>query len=208
MTFTATVSPAPDAGTVAFTDGGTAIPGCSAIAVSAGGQARCPATYAVASRHAIAAVYLGDSLYGASGGALTQVVTAIAPAIAHLRARTIHRKLRLGLTISRSGEADRNDLPARAWQDLEATLPGRGEARRKVRRAGPQGEADAGRQARDEHVPAADAGAGAGPLRGRRARRDARRRALEDLPHHVRGSRAQPLKPPREQPLHTPLPEE
>ena len=116
VTFTATVSPAPDAGTVAFTDGGTAIPGCSAIAVSARGQASCPATYAVVSRHAIAAVYLGDSLYGASGGALTQVVTTIVPAITHLRARTMHGKLRLGLKIS---------LPARLTATIYRRVPGR-----------------------------------------------------------------------------------
>jgi hypothetical protein len=114
VTFTATVSPAPDAGTVAFKDGGTAIPGCSAVALSAGGQARCTARYAVASRHAIAAVYSGDSFYGASGGALTQLVNAIA--ISHLRAIAIHRKLRLGLTIS---------LPARLTVTIYRRVPGR-----------------------------------------------------------------------------------
>jgi hypothetical protein len=34
VTYTATVSPAPDGGTVAFTDGTTAIPGCGAQPVS------------------------------------------------------------------------------------------------------------------------------------------------------------------------------
>ena len=116
VTFTATVSPAPDAGTVAFTDRGTAIPGCSAVAVSAGGHANCPATYRVASRHAIAAVYSGDPFYGASSGALTQVVKATAPAISHLRTRVIHRKLWLGLTIS---------LRARLTVTIYRRVPGR-----------------------------------------------------------------------------------
>ncbi|HEV3387627.1 MAG TPA: hypothetical protein VG057_01375, partial [Solirubrobacteraceae bacterium] len=61
-------------------------------------------------------VYSGDSLYGASRGALTEVVTEIAPAISHLRARTIHRKLRLGLTIS---------LPARLTATIYRRVPGR-----------------------------------------------------------------------------------
>jgi hypothetical protein len=66
VTITATVSPAPDGGTVAFSDGGTAIAGCGAVAVGAGGTASCPVTYPVAGSHAIAAAYSGDSSYAAS----------------------------------------------------------------------------------------------------------------------------------------------
>src|SRR5205085_1438090 len=46
VTLTATVSPAPDAGTVAFTDGGTTIGGCAAVPVGvATGQATCTTTF-------------------------------------------------------------------------------------------------------------------------------------------------------------------
>jgi hypothetical protein len=100
--FTAIVRPVPDAGTIAFTQSGRAIPGCSAINVGAGsGQAACTTRYRVAARHAIVAIFSGDSYFAASHGALTQVVAASAPAISHLRLRAVHRKLRLTLTLSK-----------------------------------------------------------------------------------------------------------
>jgi hypothetical protein len=66
VSLTATVVPIPDAGTVAFTDGGTAIAGCSNVVVSAVGQAICRTAFATAGTHHLQASYSGDSFYGAS----------------------------------------------------------------------------------------------------------------------------------------------
>ncbi|HEY5428162.1 MAG TPA: Ig-like domain repeat protein [Solirubrobacteraceae bacterium] len=74
---TATVAPAPDGGTVAFTQSGAVIPGCAAVSVAASsGQATCPVTPALGS-HPLQATYAGDAYFGASTSApLTEVVTA------------------------------------------------------------------------------------------------------------------------------------
>jgi outer membrane protein assembly factor BamB len=102
VTYTATVSPVPDGGAVAFTDHGTALAGCSAVPVSpSSGQATCTTTYAFVARHAIGATYSGDSFFGPSGATLTETVNAVAPVISHLKARAVDRKLRLTLTISK-----------------------------------------------------------------------------------------------------------
>jgi Bacterial Ig-like domain (group 3)/Glycine rich protein len=75
VTYTATVSPAPDGGTVAFTDGGSTIAGCGAVAVSSTGTATCPVTYNAVGSHTITAAYSGDATYAAStSAALTQQV--------------------------------------------------------------------------------------------------------------------------------------
>ena len=103
VTYTATITPAPDGGAVSFTDAGSAIGGCSTVPVNtSSGQAMCTTSYAVASKHSVAASYAGDSNFGASGANLTQVVYAIPPVISHLKATAFHRKLRLSLTISQS----------------------------------------------------------------------------------------------------------
>jgi hypothetical protein len=75
--YIATITPAPnDAGSVAFTDNGTTIPGCSARTVSDGSSA-CVATYAAAGSHAIQASYSGGGGFAASvSPILTQVVVA------------------------------------------------------------------------------------------------------------------------------------
>jgi outer membrane protein assembly factor BamB len=99
-TFTATVTPVPDGGAVAFTDGGRPIAGCSTVPVTSAGRASCTTSFPVASRHAIVASYGGDSSFAASSGALTQVVLAVPPVISHLHATAVHRKLRLSLTVS------------------------------------------------------------------------------------------------------------
>ena len=81
VTFTATVSPAPDGGTIAFTDAGTRIPGCDAVAVSGGGTANCQVTYADVGTHTIAAGYSGDANYqGSASAVLTQTVEQAATA--------------------------------------------------------------------------------------------------------------------------------
>jgi hypothetical protein len=77
VTYTATVSPVPDGGTVAFTDGTNAIPGCGAQPVSTTtGQANCQTTPATAGSHEITAAFDGTASFAASTSApLTQVVS-------------------------------------------------------------------------------------------------------------------------------------
>ena len=80
VTFTATVTGAAPTGTVAFTDGGTSIAGCSAVALSGSGNARtaaCAATALTAATHSIVAAYAGDAGNLASTSTpLSQVVSA------------------------------------------------------------------------------------------------------------------------------------
>jgi hypothetical protein len=109
VSLTATVSPAPDAGTVTFADGGQAISGCGAVPVSvATGQAKCTASFVSSGQHAIVGNYSGDAYFLASSGSLGQTVTqapggpngAAAPVISHLKVKLVHRKLRITLTLS------------------------------------------------------------------------------------------------------------
>jgi len=75
VTYTATVSPVPDGGTVIFTDGGPAIPGCGAQPVNTStGVATCSVTYTSVGSHAIGASYVGDTNFLASSTSLTQTV--------------------------------------------------------------------------------------------------------------------------------------
>ena len=75
VTYTATVSPVPDGGTVTFTDGGTTITGCGAQPVDSSGTATCQVTYNAVGSHTITAAYSGDATYKAStSAALTQQV--------------------------------------------------------------------------------------------------------------------------------------
>ncbi len=80
VTFTATVSGSagPATGTVAFNDGGAALPGCAAVAL-ASGRATCQAASLAAGSHAIVASYGGDTAYNGGSASLTQGVNA-APA--------------------------------------------------------------------------------------------------------------------------------
>jgi hypothetical protein len=73
VTFTATVSPAPDGGTVSFANNGKTIAGCSSVAVT-GGNATCSVTFHRRGNHLITATYSGDANYAASTGSLTQKV--------------------------------------------------------------------------------------------------------------------------------------
>ncbi len=75
VTYTASVFPNPAAGTVAFTDSGTIIPGCGAAPVSAAGTATCMVTYQSAGTHRITASYSGAAGYTPSNsGTLTEQV--------------------------------------------------------------------------------------------------------------------------------------
>jgi hypothetical protein len=81
VTYTATVSPAPDSGTVTFTDGGTAIPGCSSVPVSSG-TANCATTYGATGSHIIAASYAGDTNFDPSiSPSLGQAVAKCGPVL-------------------------------------------------------------------------------------------------------------------------------
>ena len=77
VTFTATVSPAPDGGTVSFTDNGAAIAGCQSLAVNTTtGTATCAVTYSSVGSHSVVATYSGNFRYSAStSSAFTQRVT-------------------------------------------------------------------------------------------------------------------------------------
>jgi outer membrane protein assembly factor BamB len=120
LTLTATVSPAPDAGTVAFSDGGTPVSGCGAVPVSVGtGVAACATSFKSAGKHGIVAQYSGDAYYLGASGSLTQSVIALPPpglTLSHLRVRVGHRKLRLSLTLSE---------PARLTVVVWKLVPGR-----------------------------------------------------------------------------------
>jgi outer membrane protein assembly factor BamB len=76
VTLTATISPLPDAGTVAFTDAGVPIGGCGAVPVDLStGRASCTTSFTSAGGHPLAAGYSGDHYYSASSDSLTEVVT-------------------------------------------------------------------------------------------------------------------------------------
>ncbi len=59
VVYTAAVSPIPPGGTVAFTDNGSSIGGCSAVPVFADGTATCDTTPSTAGSHNIVATYSG-----------------------------------------------------------------------------------------------------------------------------------------------------
>ncbi|GAB2933588.1 hypothetical protein GCM10027047_32540 [Rhodococcus aerolatus] len=72
---TATVTPASATGTVTFTDGGAALPGCAAVPV-AGGRAACVTTFATAGTHQVTARYSGDAAVAPSSATLAVDVAA------------------------------------------------------------------------------------------------------------------------------------
>ena len=73
---TATTSPAPNGGTVTFTNNGTVIEGCAPVTVDTStGVATCTVTYSVAGSHTIDAAYSGDAAFRASSSPpLTETV--------------------------------------------------------------------------------------------------------------------------------------
>jgi hypothetical protein len=77
VTFTATVAGTTPGGTVAFTDNGSTIAGCAAVALAGSGNSRtaaCTTNSLAAGSHTIAAAYSGDAGNGASSGSMTQTV--------------------------------------------------------------------------------------------------------------------------------------
>ncbi len=103
----ASVSPVPDSGSVAFTDGGVPIPGCAAVAVSlaSSGAATCATSFAAAGNHPLLATYYGDPYYTASASApLVQVVQGVgssaAPAISIQGVSQSHARWREGSALA------------------------------------------------------------------------------------------------------------
>ena len=79
VTFTATVAPTPDGGTVNFKNGATTITGCGAAIVT-DGTATCTTTFPATGTFPITAVYSGDADFaGSTSPVLDQVITAAAP---------------------------------------------------------------------------------------------------------------------------------
>jgi Bacterial Ig-like domain (group 3)/IPT/TIG domain len=77
VTFTTTVSPTPNGGTISFYDNAVPIASCQNVAVNtATGQATCTVTYGSVGSHPITAIYSGNFYYLAStSSVLTQNVT-------------------------------------------------------------------------------------------------------------------------------------
>src|ERR1700694_1273127 len=78
VTYTATVTPAPDGGTAAFFDGVNPIPSCGTQTVdTVAGTATCSTTPVGAGPHSITATYSGDTNFAGSGpsSSFTQTVS-------------------------------------------------------------------------------------------------------------------------------------
>ncbi len=75
VVLTAAVNPGTATGTVAFRDGGAAMPGCESVAVS-GGRAQCVTTFATAGPHPITTTYSGDRVLLPATATTTVDVTA------------------------------------------------------------------------------------------------------------------------------------
>jgi energy-coupling factor transporter ATP-binding protein EcfA2 len=75
--FTGTVNPNPVGGSVSWTDGGTAIAGCTARPVNTStGRATCNVTFNTLGTHPIIATYSGDAFYaGSQSPTLNHMVT-------------------------------------------------------------------------------------------------------------------------------------
>jgi hypothetical protein len=78
VTYTATVSPGPGAGTIAFTDNDQAISGCASVSFSTStNTVTCQVTYSSAGSHSIVATYSGDaSFLGSTSNSFGEIVQA------------------------------------------------------------------------------------------------------------------------------------
>lgn len=94
VTYTAVVAPTPDGGTVAFTDGGTAISGCEAVPVStSNGDATCTVTYDAVGTHQVMATYSGDANFaGSRSSQVTESIIAAGSASSGGGGTTVTRK--------------------------------------------------------------------------------------------------------------------
>jgi probable HAF family extracellular repeat protein len=66
VTYTASVTPVADGGTIAFKDGATTITGCETQSIDASGQATCQVTHTSVGTRSITAEYAGNANYAAS----------------------------------------------------------------------------------------------------------------------------------------------
>jgi hypothetical protein len=82
VTLTATVSPVPSSGTIAFTEGGSTVAGCGSVGVDASGEASCTTEYSSAGTHELLAEYSGstDTIYPASTSAPLSITATAPPA--------------------------------------------------------------------------------------------------------------------------------
>lgn len=78
VTLTATITPAPDDGTVTFTADGTAIPGCATALLDDTGAATCTATFYTTGSRLVVAAYSGDAAFTAATA--HAVLDVVAPA--------------------------------------------------------------------------------------------------------------------------------
>jgi alpha-tubulin suppressor-like RCC1 family protein len=83
MTVTATVTPAPDGGTVRFWNGFTTYAGCGAVALSGAGKASCTITPTSATTYPVLADYSGNSDF-VSSGTVYYLQVGKAPTTAHV----------------------------------------------------------------------------------------------------------------------------
>ena len=86
VTYTATVSPAPDGGTISFADNAVAIPNCGAQTVNDSGKATCKVTYTALGTHVVTARYTGssDGEFAGSTNGPDAIVRVISPSSAKL----------------------------------------------------------------------------------------------------------------------------
>jgi YVTN family beta-propeller protein len=114
VTYTATIAPAPDGGTVSFSDGHTMIAGCTAQPITSG-VATCAVSYLDAGSPSITAAYAGDSNYlGSTSGAVTQTIRSGALTLARqIRTVTARGALKVKVTCRDSLCTGRLKLTAR-----------------------------------------------------------------------------------------------
>ena len=95
VTYSATVNPAPGGGTIAFADGGVAIPGCGAQPVNANGKATCTVTYTAIGTHVVTALYTGspDGEFVGSTNGPDAIVRVFSPTSAKLVATNTNLSL-------------------------------------------------------------------------------------------------------------------
>ncbi|HVB09005.1 MAG TPA: Ig-like domain-containing protein, partial [Bacillota bacterium] len=123
VTYTATVTPPPDGGSVAFADGGTPIAACASQPVTAG-QATCQVTYTAPGNHAITATYSGDSSFKGSDAGLTQ---AVGPAATSLTLTSQAASVATNCD-PRHGPRDCGDQPRRPADRLGGVCAGSGDS--------------------------------------------------------------------------------
>ena len=123
--YTATVSPAPAGGDVAFTDRGAAIAGCESVATDGGGRATCSAAYPAVGSHDIVATYSGDP--DDHGSASTTFTQAVAKAMTVTRLSSSGDPSPAGRQVTYTAAV--SPVPAGgsvAFTDAGSTIPGCG----------------------------------------------------------------------------------